>query len=484
VKQVCALQEEKVIVSLRNTVRVDETRGALVRLANEIDGWFQGYGNPPQYQTQLDRLKSVLCKILNGLRTNLDSLDKNKSTGEVYDFCRIQEQRLVWLRDVWRYYGRKFDQRNDKDLQIQNVLDAADEIVWSCYTSVFRQANVPLRTVPLPYIEPLYTPKAIPRTYTRVLKDRVTGKFVNQVLDKLPIPVIGLPPNCVRSPWWLIYVGHEVGHHVQYDLHLDEEKLITDFGEWLVSNLPPEQQFASSRWSSWGQEIFADAFSVYNMGVWAAWAMAELEKTNPTGMLKEKKESSSTSYPSPIVRLYLMAELADKLGLDKKNALRGEDAKDYITETPTSEQQQAATDLEAVPHIVKAIETYQFDGLGDFARLCSWYQADHDSRGRIEKWTDGLIGKKSMPEETTWDTPRVIVSSGVAAWARVSAYPNPDDRDDAKDRLRQVLPEAIVKNNEGGVRSSDEEMPESELDRLGDEITQLFLETKPEELDL
>ena len=52
-----------------------------------------------------------------------------------------------------------------------------------------------------------------------MLRNRVvSAPFMQTFLAGLPIPTVGLSEGCGQAPWWLIYIGHEVGHHLQHDL--------------------------------------------------------------------------------------------------------------------------------------------------------------------------------------------------------------------------------------------------------------------------
>ena len=70
----------------------------------------------------------------------------------------------------------------------------------------------------LPYIEPEYSPMAIPRDDPPPDLAPEADSVLAAFLGKLPVPLISLPPLCVTDPWWLILVAHEVGHHLQFDL--------------------------------------------------------------------------------------------------------------------------------------------------------------------------------------------------------------------------------------------------------------------------
>jgi hypothetical protein len=84
------------------------------------------------------------------------------------------------------------------------------------------------------------------------------------MLQQIPVPLVALPPNCSQEPWWLAYIAHEVGHHVQAD-YLRDARLIEIFAEVLTAA-------GGERWGGWGQEIFADVFSLLAIGYLPTWS--------------------------------------------------------------------------------------------------------------------------------------------------------------------------------------------------------------------
>jgi hypothetical protein len=316
---------------LNNKVRIEQSYRELDAFQDELRDWLKKRRRKDilqRYFTQLKVLEETLTDSLVGIRSELDRLDSLVNTlslGEVYAACRSHDKQLVLVQRVWNYYQSKFDQRDDDKLK--DVLAAADEVVWSCYAEVFGQASlhanreIRSRSIPLPYIEPQYSPQAIPRDEPPAdLKSDKNDAILNQYLYQLPVPIVSLPPVCVKEPWWLIYLGHEVGHHLQYDL-MPKWGLVGYFGELLqeitLSGQDPKCDTTGSlRWRNWGKEIFADICSVCSMGSSAVRAMVELELADDRTML-----SSKTNYPSPMVRLELLARVADSLGLDVQVAV-------------------------------------------------------------------------------------------------------------------------------------------------------------------
>ncbi|MGH2535941.1 MAG: hypothetical protein ACRDHL_00935, partial [Candidatus Promineifilaceae bacterium] len=313
---------------LRRQIRVEQSFSAVERLRNEFSAWLGRRAQADakgQYQTQLAALETLVCQALADIETDAGRLlEQALALGEHYAACRLLENRALWVRRVlWGYFGDKFDQR-DGLAEVRQTLETADDVVWSCYEEARRQAAAldsrfaARRPIPLAYIEPYFSPTARPRDQppAALLERRVGQEFLLQYLPQLPIPLVSLPPQCLAEPWWLIYLAHEAGHHIQHDL-----ELVLPFSQQLMALAAGGPSPADAGlWASWGQEIFADLFAVHMVGAAAVWALAELE-LQPNGGMALRKES----YPSPAARLSLSARAADALGLAGTAGLAGFD---------------------------------------------------------------------------------------------------------------------------------------------------------------
>src|SRR5262249_15000662 len=153
-----------------------------------------------------------------------------------------------------------------------DILKAADEVVWSCYHEVLFRAQQRRKSfthgpAPLPFVAPEYSPAAIesdrplPPGLTVSVEPPGWDPAIHDLLKTLPMGLLRLPPWCVRSPWWLVYIAHEVGHHVQSRLEL-EEPIRNAIG----AAVSRHEAAIVPQWQGWAKEIFADFFSVLMVG--------------------------------------------------------------------------------------------------------------------------------------------------------------------------------------------------------------------------
>ncbi len=456
--------------NLVRQVRIDQSCRRLDRLKTAANEWIRQRADEDvtgQYATQLDVLRMAVVDPLAELLTIADNLRKVPETGRVYAACRASDTRAELVRRVFTYYQTKLDQRHDDSLG--PVLRAADEVVWSCWAEPFRNAiyrdpALAMRPAPLPYIESQYSPMAVPRDDppADLMAERDDSVLI-KYLERLPIPVIALPAVCADDPWWLAYVGHEVGHHLQHDL-ADDWSLVKAFGRLTESVSREAGEADPVRWRAWSAEIFADICSVHAMGPAAVYGIVQLELDDTDKMLRSKAK-----YPPPLVRLGIMAAVAGRLGLEVTAAL--EPAGLDVANLP-----QAAV----VAALADAALADPLSGRGPFGSLLGWDQAAFAPGGTIEVLRDGLRNRFPLKVRPGIRTARLLTSAAVAAWEEVARIPDPGQREDSRNELAGRFLPAVVASREEGTRAADKQaLPDTAT--LSDDLTRLLIESIPED---
>jgi hypothetical protein len=465
----------RVSAALANQVRVEQTRWELDRLRDRIAAWVRrrrGLDRLGQYQTQLLALETALLGCLDGVEAALDTIDGSRPLGEVYADCRAADRRLALVGRVWEWFRSKFDQRDDPTLG--PVLAAADEVVWSCYAEVFRNAaqmsgrEVPSGPAPLPYIEPSYAPRAVVRDEPPAeLRADAGDAVLREFLARLPIPVVGLPSACVEAPWWLVLLGHEVGHQVQSDL-VPDWGLVAEFGTLLADAAGDE---AAGRWRRWAAEVFADLCLLCCAGPWAVWAMVELELTDDRAMLAGNR----ARYPSPVARLELLAVAAGSLGLDGRAGLRGLDPRSLAAGGDGALLEHAAEDVALAARMAAAALGHRLGGLGTFAELYAFDAGDFRQGGAVDGWAWALRRPGLLFPEQSLRAARLLVCGAIAAWSQVASNPDAAERSDARAGLREALLPMLAQSREEATRAAEPStLPD--LGNLTQDLTKLLLE--------
>jgi hypothetical protein len=399
--------------------RQEQSLLELDRLIAEFDSWLDQCRNLDRdaqgiyvgrHKTQLEAIESVVLGALRALRHHLHALDLVRPAGDVYDDCRDYDMAIVWARRLWSYYRDKFDQRLDEE-RMRPLLRAADEVVWSCYRQVFvRAPNSPQGAPPLPFIEPAFAPGAIVAgRLPPALKLFVDLPFLDPFLAKLPLPLLQLPPWFVDAPWWLVYVGHEVGHFIQKDLGLEQPFREGVAAAAKAAGSAQDQAF----WEAWHREIFADIFSLTVMGPWAIYAIRDAEWASPAAMALRKDE-----YPAPAIRLAIMVEAAARLGLDVKmidGMLAAVDLKTAIESTPETRR-----DRDVIPGLVEFALGPLPDSLGTLAVLGAFDAAAYaPNGGRVGNWAAALRGANEPVVGQNLRIARELACGSLSAVARL-----------------------------------------------------------------
>jgi hypothetical protein len=487
-----------------NQVRLDQTCRQLSSLRDDISQWLKRRrcrDKLSQHETQLKTLEIVLSAALSRLQTALNSVSLEVAPAKLYSTCRLFEQRIVWVRRVWDYFREKFDQRDDERLGA--LLAAADEVVWSCYAGVFRRASdldprISQGPAPLPFVDLRYSPHSIPRAEPPSdLKFDIDAPFVREFLQQLPIPLVALPNSCVNDPWWLVSLGHEVGHHVQYDL-LPDWELVGSFGETIGRAVTSAQTNSNDsqiheRWKAWGREIFADLFSIFCMGPWALWMVNEVELADDQAMTRNK-----TLYPAPVTRLALMRHILKSLDLADDTIERAVKGLLDRNGTPLSslnflsletggaaENGPAATikmDLKVAPFVAAALVEVSVGPAGGLKELCSWDKSEFEPYETVFTLAADLLKSGNPRPVRSLKGARLFASAAIAAWVAISAMPSADQRAEGRAKLTEKVLPTIRESRQEGTRAATKETSKSEFEALGAKLGDQLLNMEANDL--
>ncbi len=446
--------------------RAGQTRTEIERLRDEIRRWRDdrtASDTHKQYVTTLQLLQGLFRTALDEIdiaARRLDALDESALWSE----ARRLDRALVWIRRVWEYFRRRFDQRDHP--RMKELLAAADEVVWSCYVEPFRASGRTHPAAPLPYIEDRFSPQTIPREDPPPdLQSDVDAAFLTRYLSELPVAVIGLPPTCLEHPWWLVYLAHEVGHQVQYDLISDPKwGLVGSFGRLVAETAGGSETPAGKRWTGWGRELFADLYSVLMVGPAAIWGILELEYADTAGLLRSK-----SSYPAPVIRLSVMAQMLAKLGVDSQPCLRGLDLNGFATGDPIPElrrdlRAEVAADLQIVPALVARLEHEPLVDDKTLPQLCAWSTRAFEEDGIAYEWSEKLVGKDPPYPEKDVTAARLSTAGAVLAWSRIceeavtagtTGEAIAAGRDAARTHLKEMALATIPRCREEGTRAAE-----------------------------
>ena len=377
-----------------------ETDAEWRRLDGELRAWHAHRVRADvlgQHRSQLAAVYALLHRILTDLREPIASL--TGASAQVGEQCRVHDRRLVWLRRLWDFFRERFDQRDDPTLA--PLLRGADEVVWSCHREPFAALETPgtasSEPPPLPYVEPGTTPEVFPHGLVPgSLRRDVDAPFLRRALEELPFAVVRVPATCVTAPWWLVHLGHEVGHVVDGRL----------CGHPAWAELIDRLQLADASaelWLQWSSETFADAYAVLMHGPWAVWALAMAESQADEAMTTRRD-----NYPPPAARLLVMTHACRLLDATT----------DELTEVEPHWQALVARDATLVSlvddgrRVVKAMLDAGVR-LMPWASLTAW-EAPPWTRKALGTWVSTMSGRpKSEPARPRRAWARHLVAASV-----------------------------------------------------------------------
>lgn len=427
------------------------------RLYDELKAW-QEEINLPQYTTQVESISSEVLTCADRLRNALNNL-KSPSVGAAYADCVKIEKQIVWLWRAWDYFRGKFDQRRDP--RYAGTLQAADEVVWSCYRPFFRQPldhRVP-EPAPLPYVELEYSPVAVRRDQGSVIGGRPDHQeLLVAAFQKLPTPVLKLPASAIENPWVIALTGHEIGHFVQRMISANPLQSVAVFRETI------EKAAGDAAWGSWSVEIFADWYSVLMLGQWSLHPIAQFA----AGGIQENVKRGGV-YPSLLVRLHLMAALADSYGFPGTHAL-GAIGLDQPKEGDFPEYD---ADRAAVPKVVQAI--VELNDCRSLAERIGLRPENFIQGGLVSQWAAHLSSGGAPPATGKPDSARLAAAGSVQAWDQFVFAPPEPPGEELLETLRATARQAMKDAAMPGVRSSSAEV--TPLDRDPGDVLFSFLET-------
>jgi len=402
-----------------------------------------------QHRTQLASIESNLCAAAARL-SDLAGGDRQQTTLEAYDFYRQIDRQTTLIRRIWRWFADKYDQRDDSSRGA--VLKAADEVIWAVHAEVHRAAGTdPPPPSPLPYLEEVDAPEAVPRDEPAGdLRPDDFDDVLRSVLARLPVPVVGLPPPGPAGPAALVLLGHEVGHHLLYDLGPDR-RLLAELGEAVQQAAGAREP---ARWRAWSQETFADLVGLTAHGTPLITSLLRYELGAEDHLL----DRGRGRYPAPAVRLTLLAEMSRRLGLPVHPALVESDRQRWVDPQDDGRDTRRAAvrdDLAQVPAIVAALLDFRPDGRDTLPELLAFDVRAHAHDGRIATRAKQLLGGVVF-EDVGLAEVREVVSAGALAWETLLDRPDISHCDHAA--TTEKVCSRLVAAREPGTRAAKNEV--------------------------
>ncbi len=296
-------------------------------LPRELDHWqrLTGQRSYEKHFSQVAAL-SAQMRALN---------DRVKATwnGET-DFVAIRKAQRDCgaVHAVWNYFREKLVMR--ADAQLGGYLRAADAYVWACYAPVLAARRAAAQaaatggaaanhTDGAPFREPPLVTFDVEQSAWALSRGREfmphglsggTGRTAAfaEVLDAMPIAVIGTPWQSAALLPSLAALSHETGHVVD-----------TDFAMGAALSSALDAALASSPlregWSDhWRREVFADLFACYVAGPSFVWSLVDSVPESPEAIATLVRPSGDRwgTYPPAMLRVLMNLQALRTFGYD------------------------------------------------------------------------------------------------------------------------------------------------------------------------
>lgn len=293
------------------TLRRSELSARLAGIETELEYWKEQTASGARFErhwSQVQRLALVVGSPIDELKRQLaDLVDDAELLAEAEEL----EKNVLALHSIWEVFRSKLLLREDKLLK--TVLPAFDDLAWACYQPAMEHFAPGRKEPPLLFFTTLWSPFAQGRDTSFQNEVRASGGALLQddfldILQSLPVPLIGLPWYHAAHIPGAIVIAHEVGHIVERDFDL------TPAIQAALASADLDQPAA---WSSWATEVFADVYGCLGMGPAFVGAMMDLLASGVAEVQKEKPNPQG-KYPTRTMRVSLMLEVLKSLQLDDK----------------------------------------------------------------------------------------------------------------------------------------------------------------------
>lgn len=301
----------------RKRVELERKLGAVT---TSVEAWrtVSATGKAHQrHHSQVKRIAEVIAEYQRLLTQRLPAADDEaRLLAESEGLARA----TVDLHRIWEFFRAKLAQRDVATLWTH--LRAADELAWRCWEPARAVApgGASLKQPPLVYLNGGWSPLALSRERA-FTAEYVEGQLrldssLRKAVERVPVPVIGLPWTQLAHAPEMIAVGHEVGHIVEQELKL----------EGAVSTLltaATKDATEPAAWARWRSEIFADVFACAALGRAALSTLIDfLIKPAATVNVQDVATFAKGDYPPDSLRVAICAGALTALKIDHDDIMK------------------------------------------------------------------------------------------------------------------------------------------------------------------
>jgi hypothetical protein len=275
------------VIRATHVRRLAELRAKLASLRDELDSWRALTEQTPALRRHFSQIRLLDATLTAMLTTTRDELANQPEDESVLDKGVDWENEMLAAHSIWEVFRSKYVLRQNETFR--DYLAACDDVAWACYEpALLRFAPGTKREPPLVFLSATWSPFAQSRDTNFQNEIRLTSSGVaalssdefQQVLKRLPFPLVSLP-------WYQAFhlpganiIAHEVGHVVDNDFGIRAQ---------ILARLDAANLKFATVWKGWAAEMFADIYGCLAMGPAFVGAMLDLLATSASGVQKERR---------------------------------------------------------------------------------------------------------------------------------------------------------------------------------------------------
>jgi hypothetical protein len=298
-----------VSIERRKAVEIDNK---LASLDAELAYWREqagAGGELEKHHTQVEAVASELAVPIAGLRERLAGMQ----AAELLAAGASIENQILDLHRIWDLFRSKLALRYVA--HFSDFLAAADELAYRCYERA--EALGAPREPALLYFGDERSPIMRPRR-SRLAGANGSADPVGVAVQRLPVPLIGVPWFQVAHLPDAPAVAHEVGHGVEVDLGLADNVAALIELALLGAGAPAEH---ARGWREWRAEVFADVFGTLALGPAFSATLVAFLATRPRDVAAQFQcDRFWKSHPPSTLRVLLSAATLESMGLADEGA--------------------------------------------------------------------------------------------------------------------------------------------------------------------
>jgi hypothetical protein len=295
----------------------NEIRRRADLLPQEIGAWTAlanaNVNNFGIHRSQFEALKIMMDELLKQLTASLGKLSADLTSKQFAEQYLAVGDEIVGIQDLWQIFRHIFAQRENENYK--RAVDAADLIAADCYLTCMNRAKEwglvkeqQFREPPLTYFEAETSPSTAGRGNAVESLGFPVRRYRNM---RLPIPIVLMPFDQVKSIWMFCNLHHEVGHNLDQDLNLREAFSGPLLARMTNAGIASERQ---KMWWRWSGEILADVFGIMLGGAGYAYSLCNwILILSPAAGFQEL--DAQGVHPPFVIRANLIAAMLRKLNI-------------------------------------------------------------------------------------------------------------------------------------------------------------------------